>query len=887
MPDFCLVSKLAEAIVWHAIQRISDLLIHEATSLNSVKTDVESLRNELLRMQSFLKTAYSEQEQDDRVRNWVAEIRNIAREIEDVVETYIVKVDSTYFQAFHLRKLRKQIDSIKTQIESIFKSKKNYGIGLGCGDQAGANPAAVERQRSLRRSYPDDDEDDVISLDHSMTVLKTRLMEDKDDRLSVVSVVGIGGLGKTTLAKKVYNDNDVSKHFDCCAWVFISQQYVLRDVFSEILIQVGFPQSPYPTCDDFEHALDARRRIREILNCLGEEDLIDYIVQSLRGKRYLVVLDDIWRIEDWDSLKRLFPKGKRGSKIVLTTRIKQVASYADPNNFTIEPPFLTLEESWLLLQRKALPREVFSDPGSPSQFEHTGKKMALKCGGLPLAIVKLGGLLRTKKLDHEWQEVEREVNFHLNRYGVEDILALSYHDLPYCLKPCFLYFCNFPKDVEIRRRTLIQLWIAEGLVTMEEVAEQYLRELIDRCMIQVGKWDYIEVGVRTCRVHRLLWNFCVSKAREDKFSELIQPHEKNITTASSSSSHQTIRSRRIAVHPGCDLDTSQMPHNLRSLTCYDVSPFSFLQIIRNKNFRLLRVLEFGFRRDTPKCQVPTEIGDLIHLRYLALRYAGKVSLPSSIGNLRNLGTIDLRENYEVVLPIEILKLTRLKHLWLPFGTCLTGDGFSWATYVLSKPTQIQTLKYIRFGPLLLKNKITQSDLSNLRNLGIQFKTKEEVTMFLAFPNFKLSMLQSLHMTLHSVGGEFSNLQPLSKCVILSKLFLDGKLSDNLSLEFLPESLTKLILMDSGLSKDPMPVLEKLPNLRYLRLHNSYNGSKMVCGAQGFPRLQILQLFSLKNVMVWRVESGTAMPNLKRLCIKDMPELIMIPEELCITNLCWN
>ncbi|PON98635.1 NB-ARC domain, LRR domain containing protein [Trema orientale] len=895
MAEMIVLSKFTEAIVSHAIQRISYLLIHEAISLITVKTDVEYLRNELLRMQSFLKTAYSEQEQDDRVRNWVAEIRNIACEIEDVVETYIVKVDSSFFHVLHLKKLREQINSIKTKIESIFKSKKNYGIELVCGDPTGrVNPTALERQRSLRRSYPDDDdEDDAISLDHSMTVLKTKLMEDKDDRLCFVSIVGTGGLGKTALAKKVYNDNDVKGLFDCCAWVFISQQFLSRDAFSEILMQVGFPQSHYPTHnEDLECMLQERRRIREILNCLEEDDIAEYIKERLKGKRYLVVLDDVWRIEDWDSLKRVFPRGKRGSKIVFTSRNKKVALYADPNSFTIEPQLLTLEESWVLLQRRAFPRDAFSEAGCPSQFEHTGKRLAMKCGGLPLAIVKLGGLLRTKKLDDEWREVEREVNLHLYRYGVEDMVALSYHDLPYYLKPCFLYLGNFPEDMEIPKRKLTQLWIAEGLVmesessrqTMEDIAEQYLRELIDRCMIQVGKWDHTGVGVKTCRVHRLMRDFCVSKAREDKFSEVIQQHEKNITTASSSSTHQT-SSRRIAIHPGCSLDRIQMHRNLRSLMWFDSSPFSFYKIMSKINFKLLRVLEFGFKRDSNTCfDVPIEIGDLIHLRYLGMRHAGKVTLSSSIGNLRNLGTINLRDNGKVVLPVEILKLTRLKHLLLPFATCFSDGSFSFATYFLSNPTQIQTLKYIRFGPSLLKNKITQSELSNLRNLGIQFVTSEEVSSFLAFPNFKLSMLQSLRMSLLSINGAFSNLQPLSECVMLSKLCLDGKISDDLSLEFLPESLTKLILRDSSLSKDPMPVLEKLPNLRYLQLHNSYNGSKMVCGAQGFPRLETLQLFSLKNVMMWRVESGTTMPKLKTLHIKDLPELSMIPEELCITNL---
>ncbi|PON41080.1 hypothetical protein PanWU01x14_292320 [Parasponia andersonii] len=190
MAEMIVLSKFTEAIVSHTIKRISYLLIHEATSLITVKTDVEYLRNELMRMQSFLKTVYSEQKQDNRARNWVVEVKNIACEIEDIVKTYIVKVDSSFLHVFHLKKLQKQINSIKTKIESIFKSKKNYGIELVCRSPTGwVNLTTLERQHSLRRSYPDDDdEDDVISLDCSTTLLKTKLMEDKDDQLCIVNV---------------------------------------------------------------------------------------------------------------------------------------------------------------------------------------------------------------------------------------------------------------------------------------------------------------------------------------------------------------------------------------------------------------------------------------------------------------------------------------------------------------------------------------------------------------------------------------------------------------------------------------------------------------------------------------------------------------------------
>ncbi|GMN71211.1 hypothetical protein TIFTF001_051803 [Ficus carica] len=712
--ELLVLSRVTEAVVSQTILRLSDLLIQEAKSLASVRDDVERFRNELRWMQCFLSSADGRQAEsvNELVRNWVSEIRNVACDIEDVIEIFIVKMEqASYLTAsFHLRTLRKQIDSIKARMRSIFDSWY---------------PDNEEEEEE------EEEENGVTGLDDTRVALKNRLMEEQDE-LCAIPIVGMGGLGKTTLAKIVFNDSDVKQHFDCCAWVLISQQYVARDVFSEILMQIGYSQS---RCTTAEEILQERRRERELLKTMEESELISLIRNNLRGRQYLVVLDDIWRVDTWNSIKRIFPRGNRGSKVVFTTRMMELASHADPRGSAIEPPLLTLEESWELLRKKAFSKQCF-------RYRHG------------------------------------------QQYRVEEMIALSYHDLPYFLKPCFLYLGSFPEDLEIPRRILIQLWIAEGLVTepiitasgqtMEEITDQYLRELIDRCMVQVGSKDYTGVGVKTCRVQHLMRDFCVSKAREDNFSEVIRQEEirnrmeRFITFSNQQLTLQT-KTRRIAIHAGCDLDPSQMHPCLRSLLCFDVSsPTSLVKHVRSKNLRLLRVLEFGFNRSTVhNCKVPTEIGDLIHLRYFGLRYAGKVKLPSSIGNLRNLDTVNLRDDAEVVLPVEIFRLKRLKHLLLPFGTCFP-PGYSWATYALSDPRQIQTLKYVSFGKFLLKNKIFSHKMANLRNLGVQFKSNGDVRSFLSSPNFNLAMFQSLHMSILSTTG-FSSLQPLSQCVILSRL----------------------------------------------------------------------------------------------------------------------
>ncbi|MBA0665404.1 hypothetical protein Goklo_005262, partial [Gossypium klotzschianum] len=194
--------------------------------------------------------------------------------------------------------------------------------------------------------------------------------------------------------------------------------------------------------------------------------------------RYLVVLDDIWRSEDWDILKPALPRGRKGSKILFTTRNRNVALHADPCNTPVELSPLTDDESWILLSRRAFPLNK-------------------------TAIIVLGSLLARKQSLDDWETVHR--NFfhgHLkglqqldHQYGaVNRILVLSYNDMPYHLKPCFLYLAHYPEDWEISKKELIRLWIAEGFISplsgseeilMEDVGEQFLEELIDRSLVQV------------------------------------------------------------------------------------------------------------------------------------------------------------------------------------------------------------------------------------------------------------------------------------------------------------------------------------------------------------------------------------------------------------------
>ncbi|XWS74918.1 hypothetical protein CRYUN_Cryun01aG0039700 [Craigia yunnanensis] len=442
----------------------------------------------------------------------------------------------------------------------------------------GQNKGSAIRDRPrLRRTYSHVEEVDVVSLEGMTRDVLAQLMTEEEDRLLVVvSIVGMGGIDE-----------------------------------------------------------------RELIDKLKENKLMKRLFDVLKEKQYLIVLDDIWRSEDWNSLKPAFPRGKKGSKILITTRNKDVALLADPCISPIEIPLLTDDESWKLFSMKAFPGNKIESHACSREFEMPGREMVKKCGGLPLAIVVLGGLLATKKSRAQWEVVQRNIHAHLNKvqqqdhqYGaVNGVLALSYNDLPYFLKPCFLYLAHYPEDWEISKKELIQLWIAEGFISpsleskgmlMEDVAEQILEELINRCLVQVSTRDYT-TGVKTCRLHDLLRDLCVDIAREENFLEIIQPPLIENYGDSLDVTLSTSMLRRIAIHPR------------------------------------KRVV----KRDVRRWIVSSEIGNLHHLRYLGLKCdEGEIILPRSIRKLKSLHTLQIRSGCLAIPPNVLFELERLRHILL-------------------------------------------------------------------------------------------------------------------------------------------------------------------------------------------------------------------------------
>ncbi|KAM1160708.1 hypothetical protein ACFX19_034282 [Malus domestica] len=895
---------MAESVVYFVIERLGDLLIEKATFLHGVKQNVEQIRVELSRMQCFLKDADKRQDEDDSIRNWVSEIREVAYDAEDVIGSFTIKIATPisnplkryacfFSRASNLYGVGSEIEAIKARISDLTRSTQTYGLTV-VRDHQGSSSIAFEKQRQLRWSYSHVIDDHIVGLQGSINELVAELMnEEKHGR--VVSICGMGGLGKTTLAKEIYRNDHVRRYFDASAWAYISQQCKPRDVWEGILIKLTSPSK-----EERDHILKLR-----------DEELAKKLYQVQIEKKYLVVLDDIWSIEAWKILSPAFPSSGKGcSRILLTTRNKDLASFVDRSGLH-EPRNLTEEEGWELLQKKAFPRNGDPDFIRSKDKEQLGREMVKKCAGLPLAIVVLGGLLATKETVHEWDIVLRDILSYLKRAKgheqhstVPEVLALSYHDLPFILKPCFLYLSHFPEDFEIPRRKLVQLWIAEGIVsphheaegdeTIEDVAERYLGYLINRCMVQVGALG--STGrIKTCRLHDLMRDLCLSKAKQENFLQTVRCLDEGMMVDSSSSSRMlseaksTGKTRRLAVFLPSDVDNlipskykEDSNLSLRSLIYFHASKCRLVSWQLTKTileFKMLKVLDLEGVKG-PYEKLPKDIGGLVQLQFLSLKKTRIQALPSSIGNLIHLKTLNLQTlsklswDPTVQIPNVIWKMEGLRHLYLPKWCGNAVDKLQ-----LGNLINLQTL--VNFPA----NKCDVEDLrklTNLRKLVLNDPKHFNNLLKIFNPqNRTLSCLESLSLTSETLSfpDEVVDVtQVMLSCRRLKKLHVEGRIEKLPEYHQFPPNLAKLTLWGSKLEEDPMPTLEKLPNLRILSGWQMFMGKKMVCSNQGFPKLKSLLLRGFSKLEDWTMEEG-ALPSLCRLEISNCTKLKTIPDSL--------
>ncbi|KHN47848.1 Disease resistance protein RPM1 [Glycine soja] len=853
---------MAETAVSLAGQHALPKILEAVKMLRDLPKEVRDITDELESFQDFINDAdkVAEAEEDDgrrhRIKERVMRLREAAFRMEDVIDEYNISCEDKQPDDPRCAALLcEAVAFIKTQIlllQSAYKIQDVKSLVRAERDGFQTHFPLEPRLTSSRGNQDVTwqklrmdplfiEENDVVGLDGPRDTLKNWLTKGREKR-TVISVVGIPGVGKTTYPFHA----------------------LLRRMLDEL-------------CKEKKE--DPPKDVSTI------ESLTEEVRNRLRNKRYVVLFDDVWNGKFWDHIESAVIDNKNGSRILITTRDEKVAEYCRKSSFVevlkLEEP-LTEKESLKLFSKKAF--QYSSDGDCPEELKDISLEIVRKCKGLPLAIVAIGGLLSQKdESAPEWGQFSRDLSLDLERNSelnsITKILGLSYDDLPINLRSCLLYFGMYPEDYEVKSDRLIRQWIAEGFVkhetgkSLEEVGQQYLSGLVRRSLVQVSSLR-INGKVKSCRVHDLIHDMILRKVKDTGFCQYIDGPDQSVSS-------KIVRRLTIATD--------------------DFRKFEKLsQDLVNKfptNYMLLKVLDFegsGLR------YVPENLGNLCHLKYLSFRYTGIASLPKSIGKLQNLETLDIRDTYVFEIPEEIMKLKKLRQCDIGGMTSLQEippviiDDDGVVIREVEKLKQLRKLwvedfrgkhektlcSLINEMPLLEKLLIDTSDESEVIDLWvlsvIDFKGKHKETLSSLINEMPLLEKLLIDTADESEVIDLYITSPMST-LRNRKLNLFGTLTrlPNWISQF--PNLVQLRLRGSRLTNDALKSLKNMPRLLFLFLEsdNAYEGETLNFQSGGFQKLKLLHLGHLDQLKCILIDRG-ALCSVEEIVLQDLSQLKTVP-----------
>ncbi|XP_078158386.1 putative disease resistance protein RGA3 [Carex rostrata] len=643
------------------LPKFSSLLVQmvqdEVGMLLGIPGQIEMLDETVRDIQCVLADAERKQSKSRAIERWLMQLKDVMYDADDIIDLCQIKANdrlagfscgcssnarcgcpllSCFRNPFFAHKIGSKIKDINSRLEGIVKRKTDLGLTESQISSGPSDPVPRVDSIITRKTDPLVVLDDIVGkkIEEDTKMLVNWLTEEEKSAreiILVLAIVGMGGIGKTTLATKIFNDRRIEEEFQLKIWVCVSKEVKGVELLKCMIREAGG-----------EHGATQER-----------SELAPILKRLVQGKKFLLVLDDVWEESRavWISLLRApMSGGAHGSRLLVTTRDERVADGMRAAKLH-RVQKLSDEDGWSLLIKQVFQNEKESEI---QEFKDIGLQLVEKCDGLPLAIKSIGGVLCTKpKTKVEWQAVLKSNMWSI--VGVSSIhnaFHLSYEDLSSPLKQCFIFCSLFPEDFQFWRTNLIYQWLAEGYlqnkVDFWELGNEYYTELLVRNLLEATD-NFYNQG--ECKMHDLLWSF----ARQLGKDENCVLREEQILSRPDGS----LKIRRLSIE-GNKMNTElfKKENGLRTLLLRDKPEIALYYLC--KAFSNLRLLDLSWSNFSI---LPDSLCDLMHLRYLDV-YGSKIrNLPHSIGNLKYLPYLNLAECKSLSdVPRSITDLQELKFL---------------------------------------------------------------------------------------------------------------------------------------------------------------------------------------------------------------------------------
>ncbi|KAI3835795.1 hypothetical protein MKX03_019901 [Papaver bracteatum] len=674
MPASIIIPVLVSPLITNLIGFLKSLIESDFELISGVNEEFKRLFNILSTIHDVLKDAEVKQLHQDPIHNWLRKLKDVAYDIEEFFDE--CATDAAIRRSIEILKPSSRCNNVKVfitgSVPKFIGCKPSSSSGRTIAKRIEKFIKKLNEITELRKDYPlesrlnaeffqsdmkqsrktssylsakqvyygrDQDKEKIVNL------LKSASLQEGD--IFVCPIVGIGGLGKTTLAQMVYRDEIIVKLYKIRLWISVSETFHQESLCKAILESSG---------DESARNLDS-------LDVLESR-----LLKLLDGKRFLIILDDVWNEDQgkWEVFMSSLRCGAKGSSIVITTRSSKAAPKMSPTAY--HPGMLSEEDCWSLFKNRA----SFSaeDETTYPKLEEIGRGIVKRCGGIPLAAIALGGLLHRERNEKQWLFVESSELWELEDHKFNALLPalqLSYNHLPSNSKQCFVFCSVFPKNHKLVKEELIYLWMANGFLQSkeggilhpEDIGNKVFEDLSLRSFFQDFETDE-EGNIIRCRMHDLIHDLACSAMR-DECLVLRSNGGKGSTLGianSSGTTHMSVVDSSVG---------SLLPENsprLRTLIQLQqhtpIIAISSLEAIFS-NLKRLRALDM---RCTDLSIIPNSVNKLKHLRYLNLSFTSISMLPNEhFCSLINLQTLKLSECHDLTcLPQEMRKLTNLRHL---------------------------------------------------------------------------------------------------------------------------------------------------------------------------------------------------------------------------------